>query len=185
MCLVSTSSDCRVRPLRGRSRAQKVDEKLTVPFLRARIRGGFDSRGDGVNTKALKTSACLGAGLGAAILLVKVLRCPAVKRKLGELFDAACTKVDHRVGWSTLPTVGGLVSLVGIRNTLRSTNLYDTGVPQVTEQNPLPAHERVESWRTADGTSNDLKCPFMGSAGTRFGRNAPLASTWQEPMPAE
>lgn len=184
MCLVATSSDCRVRPLRGRSRAQKVDEKLTVPFLRARIRGGFDSRGDGVNTKALKTSACLGAGLGAAILLVKVLRCPAVKRKLGELFDAACTKVDHRVGWSTLPTVGGLVSLVGIRNTLRSTNLYDTGVPQVTEQNPLPAHERVESWRTADGTSNDLKCPFMGSAGTRFGRNAPLASTWQEPMPA-
>lgn len=137
-----------------------------------------------MNTKILKTSAFLGAGLGAAFLLVKVLRRPAVKKKIGELFDEACTRVDHRVGWSTLPTVGGLVTLVGIRNTLRSGNLFDTGVSRESQENPLPVHENVEGWRTADGTSNDLKCPFMGSAGTRFGRNAPLDSTWQEPMPA-
>src|SRR6185312_14001346 len=79
---------------------------------------------------------------------------------------------------------GGLLTLVGIRNTLRQNNLYDTGVPQVTAENPLPTHENVKRWRTEDGTSNDLKCPFMGSAGTRFGRNARLAETWQEPMPA-
>ncbi len=137
-----------------------------------------------MNHKILRTSAWIGAGAGAAFLLVKLLRRPEVKRKLGELFDSACTEIDQRVGWSSLPTVGGLVELVGIRNTLRAKNLYDTGVPQVTEENPLPAHVNVESWRTADGTSNDLKCPFMGSAGTRFGRNAPLPMTWQEPMPS-
>lgn len=76
------------------------------------------------------------------------------------------------------------MELVGIRNTLRAKNLYDTGVPDVTEVKPLPPHPNVEVWRTADGTSNDLRCPFMGSAGTRFGRNAPLKVTWQEPMPA-
>jgi len=114
---------------------------------------------------------------------MKVLRRPAVKQKLGDIFDAACTRLDHLVGWSTLPTVGGLVTLVGVRNTLRAKNLYDTGVPAVTDENPLPTHPNVEKWRAPDGTSNDLKCPFMGSAGTRFGRNAPLSETWQEPMP--
>jgi len=132
-----------------------------------------------VNAKALKTFAWIGVGVGTAALLVKVLRRPEVKRALGECFDRACTKVDDLLGWSTLPTVGGLVALVGIRNTLRANNLYDTGVPDATEENPLPPHPNVEVWRTADGTSNDLRCPFLGSAGTRFGRNAPLSMTWQ------
>jgi hypothetical protein len=130
------------------------------------------------------TPTLIAGGFATAFLLVKVLRRPQVKRKLGDLFDDACTRLDQRVGWSTLPTVGGLLTLVGIRNTLRQNNLYDTGVPQVTAENPLPTHENVKRWRTEDGTSNDLKCPFMGSAGTRFGRNARLADTWQEPMPA-
>ena len=137
-----------------------------------------------MKSRTLKTSAWIGAGAGAAFLLVRVLRRPEVKQKLGEIFNSACTRVDQRFGWSTLPTVGGLLTLVGMRNSLRAHNLYDTGVPEVTEENPLPAHPNVESWRTPDGTSNDLKCPFMGSAGTRFGRNAEPLMTWQEPMPA-
>ncbi len=123
-------------------------------------------------------------GLGAASLLVKLFRRPGVKRRAGELFDQACTQLDQRVGWSTLPTVGGLVTLIGVRNTLRAHNLYDTGVPEVTSAHPLPAHPHVDRWCSENGTSNDLKCPFMGSAGTRFGRNAALAETWQEPSPA-
>ncbi len=120
-------------------------------------------------------------GLGATCILIKVFRRPGVKRLAGELFHQACTHLDQRTGWSTLPTLGGVVTLVGIRNTLRAHNLYDTGVPEVAPAHPLPAHPHVDRWRTADGTSNDLKCPFMGSAGTRFGRNAALAETWQEP----
>ena len=34
--------------------------------------------------------------------------------------------------------------------------------------------------RTADGTFNDLRCPLMGSAGTRFGRNVPLPETFPD-----
>ena len=134
--------------------------------------------------KKVLTPALIAGGIAASFLLVRLLRRPAVKRRLGELFDDFCTRVDQGVGWSTLPTVGGLVTLVGIRNTLRAHNLYDTGVPEETAANPLPTHPNVDRWRTDDGTRNDLKCPFMGSAGTRFGRNAPLAETWQEPEPA-
>ncbi len=133
--------------------------------------------------KSLKVPTLIAGGAAAAFLLTKFLRRPEVKKKLEEFFDDACTRVDQGIGWSNLPTPGGLVTLVGVRNTLRAHNLYDTGVPAVTSENPLPAHPNVEVWRTPDGTSNDLKCPFMGSAGTRFGRNAPLSETWQEPMP--
>jgi hypothetical protein len=136
-----------------------------------------------VGTKILRIAALVGGGAAAAFLLLKLFRSSEAKQKLGELFDRSCTSRDQKEGWSTLPTVGGLVTLVGVRNTLRAHNLYDTGVPEVTDQNPLPTHENVGQWRTPDGTSNDLKCPFMGSAGTRFGRNAPLAETWQEVMP--
>jgi hypothetical protein len=136
-----------------------------------------------LETRTLRIPALIAGGLATAFLLMKVLRRPAVKQKLGDVFDTACTRLDHLVGWSTLPTVGGLVTLVGVRNTLRAKNLYDAGVPAVTNENPLPTHPNVDKWRTPDGTSNDLKCPFMGSAGTRFGRNAPLSETWQEPMP--
>ena len=125
--------------------------------------------------RTLRKPALIAGSVATAFLLMKFLRRPAVKQKLGDIFDAGCTKLDHLKGWSTLPTVGGLVTLVGVRNTLRAKNLYDTGVPEVMTENPLPAHPNVDIWRTPDGTSNDLKCPFMGSAGTRFGRNAPLS----------
>ena len=137
-----------------------------------------------MQSKSLRIVTLIGGGAVGALLLAKFLRQPHVKQKLGTLFASACTKVDHRMGWSTLPTVGGLAVLAGIRNTLRAHNLYDTGVPAVSEDTRLAAHQNVEVWRTPDGTSNDLQCPFMGSAGTRFGRNAPLAETWQEPAPA-
>ena len=134
--------------------------------------------------KTFVTPALVVGGFASAFLLLKLLRRPDVKRRLSDAFDRACTDLDQRVGWSTLPTVGALVTLIGVRNTLRGNNLYDTGVPQVTAENPLPPHTNVERWRTEDGTSNDLKCPFMGSAGTRFGRNASLSETSPEPMPA-
>ena len=38
----------------------------------------------------------------------------------------------------------------------------------------------VYNVRTADGTYNDLKCPRMGSAGIRFGRNVPLEETFPD-----
>jgi hypothetical protein len=67
--------------------------------------------------------------------------------------------------------------LIGLRDTLRRHNLYDvgTGDAAATTDRAAPARRLVA--RTADGTHNDLRHPRMGSAGTRFGRNVPLAET--------
>ena len=134
--------------------------------------------------RPVRVAAWIAAGAAASLLLVKVLKHPAVKKRLAEVFDDASTRVDQRVGWSRLPALGALITLIGVRNTLRAGNLFDAGVPAVTREDPLPSYPNVAVWRTPDGTSNDLKCPFMGSAGTRFGRNAKPEWTWQEPMPA-
>jgi hypothetical protein len=49
---------------------------------------------------------------------------------------------------------------------------------------PLPPSNASHlTARTPDGTFNDLDDPMMGSAGTRFGRNAPIQLTYQDPAP--
>ena len=96
--------------------------------------------------------------------------------KLSQLFASLCTKLDHRFGWSTLPTPLGVVLLVGIRNRLRAENLLDTSSAKGgTGQQAIP--DRARTARTADGTFNDLDQPAMGSAGSRFGRNVPIKGT--------
>jgi hypothetical protein len=108
------------------------------------------------------------------------------------LFDEATEKVDQGVGWYHLPKPLGLVDLIGIRNTLREQNLFDTsGLPAVDPPQPPPFEERFRTERTDDGSWNDLEHPAMGMAGTRFGRNVPLEDTWPdtermlEPNPRE
>ena len=98
-------------------------------------------------------------------------------RGLG-LLERFSTKIDHRFGWHRLPTLFGLVSLVGIRKRLRKKNLYDTG--PASPGAPPAAPPRSRTARTADGTFNDLEHPTMGSAGARFGRNVPLAETFPD-----
>lgn len=78
--------------------------------------------------------------------------------------------LDRKFGWSRLPYVLGLGTLIGLRERLREQNLYSTGVPGVTE--PLPPGARAE--RQIDGSFNDLSCPGMGKAGAPFGRNFPM-----------
>lgn len=131
----------------------------------------------------LRISGSIAGCLAAVAATVWLLKQPSVKKALGELFDQGCTRVDQKKGWSNLPLLGSLAVLVGVRNTLRAHNLYDTGVPQVGPSCPIPSYANTGVWRSPDGTSNDLRCPFMGSAGTRFGRNAPLNEVTPEPMP--
>src|SRR4051794_20761529 len=78
--------------------------------------------------------------------------------------------LDHRLGWDKLPVPLGLLALLGIRETLREENLYDSyaGHP------PAITHPPGDfSARTVDGSYNDPKAPSMGMANTRFGRNVP------------
>jgi hypothetical protein len=86
------------------------------------------------------------------------------------------TLVDRRIGWDRLPTPVGLVVLIGLRDALRVHNLADTtDLPSVNlAPVPDPAPEQQIN-RSFDGTYNDLAFPRMGMAGSRFGRNIPLA----------
>ena len=86
--------------------------------------------------------------------------------------------LDHRFGWDRLPRPIGVLTLVGLRQTLRKRNLYDTGVSDAV----APADVDVDA-RTLDGSHTDLDQPTRGMIGQRFGRNVPVAITEPERLP--
>jgi len=87
-------------------------------------------------------------------------------------------KVRDREWFELPPAIGG-PKLYEARNELREKNLHDTEEPpHAKAQTSAPAD--AVTGRTADGSNNDLSCPFMGKAGTRFGRNTPIASTFPD-----
>ena len=81
--------------------------------------------------------------------------------------------------WFELPRPAAVARLIEIRDELRQKNLYDTEDPPHPQNGP-PAPPEAQIARTSDGTFNDLKCPMMGSASTRFGRNVPLANAFPD-----
>ena len=93
---------------------------------------------------------------------------------LNKLFVAIVKTIDRRVRWDRFPTPLALVMLKGIRDNLRWNNLFDTNDAASTPTLPAPSAADLVG-RTADGADNDLAAPAMGMAGTRFGRNVPLA----------
>jgi hypothetical protein len=84
-------------------------------------------------------------------------------------------KVHEREWFDVPPAVGG-PKLYEARDELRKKNLHDTEEPPLAKAQTSAPAEAVTG-RTTDGSYNDLSCPFMGKAGTRFGRNTPLADT--------
>ena len=67
-------------------------------------------------------------------------------------------------------------SLAGLREELRKENLFEgEGIRPKTDLGE-PSEEAKRA-RTPDGTFNDLDDPWMGAAGTGFGRNAPPSMT--------
>jgi Animal haem peroxidase len=108
------------------------------------------------------------------------------------LYDEAAEHVDQKHPWYKLPKLLGLAELIGIRNTLREKNLYDTSrLPAIDPVQPPPYDAKKLAERSPDGSWNDLEHPEMGMAGTRFGRNVPIENTWPdrdrilEPSPRE
>lgn len=81
--------------------------------------------------------------------------------------------------WFDLPRPAQGIRLYRIREELREKNLYDTEEPPL-ESSATPAGGEAYNVRTSDGTYNDLKCPRMGSAGMRFGRNVPLSEAFPD-----
>jgi hypothetical protein len=81
--------------------------------------------------------------------------------------------------WYELPIGSAASRLVEIRDELRQKNLHDTEDPPL-ETTSAPVSPDSYPTRTNDGTYNDLRCPRMGSAGVRFGRNVPLGETFPD-----
>src|SRR5215471_14378170 len=100
------------------------------------------------------------------------------------LYNRAAEALDHRFGWDKLPRPIAMLVLIGLRNILREKNLYDTGRGPL-DKPDISDHPRYLTARTLDGTFNNLDDPLMGSLGSRFGRNVPLAATVKEKDPLE
>src|SRR5438876_10061715 len=97
-------------------------------------------------------------------------------------YDRITELVDRKIGWHRLPTPLGLLTLLGLRDTLRKRNLYDTdGLPSVNLPPIDPPSAQARTARTLDGSYNDLEHPRTGMAGSRFGRNVPIELTDQDP----
>jgi hypothetical protein len=67
-------------------------------------------------------------------------------------------------------------ALAGLREELREHNLFEGEGMRPTTDLGEPTEEAKRA-RTADGTFNELSDPWMGAAGTGFGRNAPASYT--------
>lgn len=75
--------------------------------------------------------------------------------------------------WSTdKGTVGGLLVLSHIRKELLKNNLYDPHVNYAGYKDIDCSKQNIQ-FRSADGTCNDIKNPWVGAAGVAFGRNVP------------
>jgi hypothetical protein len=100
------------------------------------------------------------------------------------LYNSTAERIDRRFGWDRLPLPAAMLVLIGLRNTLREQNLFDTGRGPL-DKPDISAHPRHLTARTLDGTFNNLEDPLMGSLGSRFGRNVPPEATVREASPLE
>jgi hypothetical protein len=131
-------------------------------------------RGFGGTTEQASTAVASATSLGA-------LRNTPVTPVLDWLARLA-ERLDRRVGWSRLPIAVAVPVLIGLRRRLRELNLHDTG--RGSADHPAAAETDLgDYWtrRMLSGEFNDLGDPLMGSVGSRFGRNVPVASTDPEP----
>ena len=81
--------------------------------------------------------------------------------------------------WYNQPRPASGITLYRLREKMREQNLYDTEEPALESSAESPGGNAYNI-RTSDGSFNDLKCPRMGAAGMRFGRNVPLEETFPD-----
>ena len=107
-----------------------------------------------------------------------------LERILDAILSAWARVSDRTIPWPRLPFILSLGAIIGHRVNLRHGNLIDTETapPDVTEPriDGPPEGFDTRGFRTPDGSFNDLEQPWMGMAGTRFGRNVPLKHGYAE-----
>lgn len=82
--------------------------------------------------------------------------------------------------WSEKGTIGGLLVLKHIRESLLTNNLHDAHIDYKGHRDVDCSKENT-NFRSADGTCNDMESPHAGAAGTAFGRNIPPAFIVKNP----
>ncbi len=106
-------------------------------------------------------------------------RKPNVSRNiLNRSFSAMFRALNRVRVWHSLPFPLAVANLVALRADLRAYNLH--GTERAKPEPPDPRGFDFRRNRTPDGSFNDLSKPTMGRAGTRFGRNVPIALTYRE-----
>ncbi len=102
----------------------------------------------------------------------------------GKVLEAIVGRLAAYLGrfriWFHWPFVIKVIMLAGLRNNMRTENLYDT---QRNRRQPDTPDFDPRTQRSADGSFNDLSEPWMGMAGARFGRNFPIEHTYAEEAP--
>lgn len=100
------------------------------------------------------------------------------------IFTGSFGLLNRFVEWHRLPRPLAIINLIALRIVLRDNNLHDTNTPsRVNGQGPdaeLEIPDFAVSFRTEDGSFNDLSHPEMGRTGERFARNFPLEHCWPE-----
>lgn len=91
-------------------------------------------------------------------------------------FMRAMGWLDYRRGWDRFPKPIAILVLLADRMTERRHNLVDPGATPVV-WGPEPVTAERPSNRSTTGHDNDTGHPAMGSAGSIFGRNVPVADT--------
>ena len=81
--------------------------------------------------------------------------------------------------WYDQPRATAGISLYHLREKMREKTCTTLRTLRSRPPRRRPAGD-AHNVRTVDGKYNDLKCPRMGSAGIRFGRNVPLEDTFPD-----
>ena len=100
------------------------------------------------------------------------------------VFTGFFSFLNRFIDWHRLPRPLAILNLMALRTVLRHENLYDTSTPGTGtaggESAGVEIPDFAVSFRTEDGSFNDLEHPEMGRTGERFARNFPLAHSFPE-----
>ena len=118
------------------------------------------------------------------------VRSPADPRRtviwnaIGPAVAVVAQQLDSRFHWDRLGRPLGLITLLGLRHSLREHNLYDPGPRDDGPAAPGDAPPRMRT-RTIDGRHTHPYHATAGAVGTRFSRNLPVAAEREGPDAAD
>lgn len=117
-------------------------------------------------------------------------RRPVLWNAIGPSVAVLAQRLDRTFHWDRLRGPLALLTLLGLRHSLREQNLYDPNLPGQRIEVEHDDEERAQDGRplrrrtrSIDGRGTHPRQAEMGAAGTRFSRNLPVAAVRDGPDP--